>query len=54
MNISNFFKKPSEHKNILRNIESKFKRQLRNRRYYVRHRAEIQQKRKNYYLINGK
>jgi hypothetical protein len=45
-----FFKKKSKQDDVF----SKFKRKERNKRYYLRHRDEIRQKRKDYYLTNGK
>ena len=54
MSILKLFKKPSERKNFFDNYMSKLKRKARNRRYYLKHRDEILQKRKDYYLINGK
>jgi hypothetical protein len=44
------FRKPSKQLDFL----SDFKRQARNRRYYLRHRDELRQKRKDYYSIWGK
>jgi hypothetical protein len=44
------FKKPSKHNDFF----SDFKRQQRNRRYYLRHKEQIKEKRREYYLINGK
>lgn len=31
-----------------------FKRKARNKRYYEKHKEELKQKRRDYYLINGK
>jgi hypothetical protein len=46
----NFLKKTTKQKDFF----AKLKRQERNRRYYLRHRDEILQKRKEYYQIHGK
>jgi hypothetical protein len=44
------FKKWFKHNSFL----SDLKRKERNRRYYLRHRDELRQNRKEYYLIKGK
>jgi hypothetical protein len=44
------FRKPSKRTNYL----SDFRRQARNRRYYIRHRDELRQRRRDYYAIYGK
>lgn len=50
MNWFKKLKKPSKHGDFMSN----FKRQMRNKRYYQRHKEELKQKRREYYSIYGK
>ena len=50
MKLFKFRKKRSKQHNYI----SDFRRQARNRRYYLRHREELKARRREYYSINGK
>lgn len=49
----NLFKKRSKHRDYFDAFSSKLKRQARNHRYYVRHRAELREKRRERYFLTG-
>jgi hypothetical protein len=48
------FKKPSKRKDFFSDFMSKERRKARNHRYYLKHKDELIERRREYYFINGK